>query len=88
MQSHSPIIYFAESRPYGIGTGSDGDQLVRFDTAAARDAWVADDDDNRPTKLSLGPQDHERILRLGLHEPREPARPARRRLGALLPRVE
>ena len=32
--------YYAEFRPYGIRTISEGMQLYRFDTRAERDEWV------------------------------------------------
>jgi hypothetical protein len=63
----TPTIYFAESCPYGIDTRSDGDQLVRFLTAAERDAWVSDDHraNPTPTRRALCPTDAGRIHELG-----------------------
>lgn len=60
-------IYFAESCPYGIDTLSDGDQLVRFDSAPERDAWVAADHrtDSTPTRRALCALDVDRIKALG-----------------------
>lgn len=61
-------FFFAESCPYGVNTLSDADQLFRFDSAADRDAWVADDDGGvNPTRRELGPDDSQRIWSMNAH---------------------
>lgn len=39
--------YYAENCVYGINSLSEDDTLLRFDSRAERDAWVAEDEEHR-----------------------------------------